>query len=95
MNMGDKKQKQNQNEDIPIDIIHALDEHTVGGYMLFYFNQKDGNPAIRIRMDSQVHTLALQKYVTDWLESLRELQIEQNMCNMSDYGDASNEEDSD
>jgi hypothetical protein len=81
MTMGDKKQ--NKDEDIPRDILHRLDEHTVGGYMLFYFNKNDASPAVRIKMDTQIHALALQKYVTDWLESLREIQIENNICDLS------------
>jgi hypothetical protein len=61
---------------IPVKVLNKLNEHTVGGFVLFYFNATDGAPEHVMTFDSPVHSLAMQKYLTDWSDALRELNIE-------------------
>jgi len=69
--------KENQNDgSVPEKFLHQLNEYTAGGFMLFYFNSKDGSPEQLMTFDSPAHCLALQKHILDWSLALQDLQIE-------------------
>lgn len=61
---------------IPAKVLNKLNEHTVGGFVLFYFNSVDGSPEHVMTFDSPVHSLAMQKYSIDWADAIRDLNIE-------------------
>ena len=70
-----KKHKPNTGE-IPKSIINQVNEHTEGGFVLFYFNSKDGAPEEYMTFDSPAHALALQKHIADWTYALQDLHVE-------------------
>jgi hypothetical protein len=57
---------------IPEAVLHQVNEHAVGGYVLFYFNQETGEPEQIMNFDSPAHYLALQKHMTDWTSAINE-----------------------
>lgn len=57
---------------IPEAVLHQVNEHSVGGYVLFYFNQETGEPEQIMNFDSPAHYLALQKHMTDWMNAINE-----------------------
>jgi hypothetical protein len=57
---------------IPDSVLNQINEHTVGGYVLFYFNQETGEPEQVMNFDSPACYLALQKYMTDWTSAINE-----------------------
>jgi hypothetical protein len=61
---------------IPMRMLNNLNEHCAGGFTLFYFNSETGFPEHVTTLDSPIHYLAMQKYMTDWTDSLRDLNIE-------------------
>ena len=61
---------------IPITVLNNLNEHCVGGFVLFYFNSESGMPEHCLTFDSPVHSLAMQKYLIDWSDAVREIHIE-------------------
>lgn len=73
--MKDKKPK-DSNGEVPQQVVNQLIEHTAGGFVLFYFNSKDGAPEEIMTFDSPAHCLALQKHIFDWGCALQDLQIE-------------------
>ena len=76
--------KENKNDgSLPNAIVNQVIEHTVGGFVLFYFNQNTGEPEQVIVLDSPVHSLALQKHISDWSEAIHKLNIHnsiQSIC---------------
>lgn len=73
--MKEKKPKEPTGE-VPKHVIDQITEHTVGGFVLFYFNSKDGTPEEILTFDSPAHCLALQKHIADWSFALQDLQVE-------------------
>jgi hypothetical protein len=73
--MGEAKKLLN-NGDVPEAVLNQLSEHTVGGFVLFYFNQETGNPTHVLQFDDSVHGLAMQKNIEDWAEALHQVGIE-------------------
>lgn len=61
---------------IPFNVLNKLNEHTIGGFILFYFNAQDGSPEHVMTFDSPVHSLAMQKYLNDWSDALRDINME-------------------
>lgn len=57
---------------IPNSILNQINEHAVGGYVVFYFNQETGEPEQITNFDSPAHYLALQKHITDWTSAVNE-----------------------
>lgn len=71
------KKKPDENDgSLPRLVEHQINEHTIGGFILFYFNPKTGKPEQRMTFDSPAHALALQKYISDWSEILHTVNIE-------------------
>jgi hypothetical protein len=85
---------------IPKFVENQLIEHTLGGFMLFYFNTQTGQPEQLMSFDSPAHSLGLQKYITDWNEAVHAVNFEssvhaiQNILNPSG-SDESDEDDDD
>jgi len=61
---------------VPMSVLNNLNEHTLGGFAIFYFNAESGFPEHVLTFDSPVHSLAMQKYLQDWVDGLRQLNIE-------------------
>ena len=61
---------------VPKSIIDQLNEHTAGGFVLFYFNSESGIPEQIMTFDSHAHCLGLQKHIEDWSVALHDLNIE-------------------
>lgn len=67
---------------LPRAVRHQINEHTVGGYLIFYFNQNTGKPEKAMSFDSPAHAIALQKHATDWLNALDQVNLENNVANI-------------
>lgn len=67
---------------VPMAIINQLNEHTAGGFILFYFNSETGSPEQMMVFDSPAHCLGLQKHINDWLQALQDLNIESERANI-------------
>lgn len=74
-----KKNTSDNNGRLPIAVEHQVNEHTVGGYIIFYFNQRTGKPEQLMNFDSPVHALALQKHISDWSEAIHTVNIENSV----------------
>jgi hypothetical protein len=57
---------------IPDVVLNQINEHAIGGYVVFYFNQETGEPEQIMNFDSPAHYLALQKHMTDWTNAVNE-----------------------
>jgi hypothetical protein len=78
---------------IPKHVLNLLNEHAVGGFMLFYFNSKSGEPEHVMSFDSPAHCLALQKYMQDWTEALHNSNIQNAQDVIEDMRNPPQEED--
>lgn len=89
--------KQTNNGGIPDQIINQLNEHTVGGFVLFYFNSETGEPEQVMTFDTPAHSLALQKHMSDWNEAVAQLTLDSSMYsiqkNITDSEDPESPED--
>lgn len=61
---------------LPKHLVQELNEHTIGGFALFYFDPNTGYPRHLLSFDSPAHCLALQKYMQDWSTALQDLYLE-------------------
>lgn len=61
---------------IPQIVVNQLIEHTLGGFMLFYFNNETGEPEQIMTFDTPAHSLALQKYIADWQDAIESINHE-------------------
>jgi len=87
--------KNKYNGAVPEPIINQLIEHTAGGFILFYFNNEDGQPENIMTFDSPAHCLALQKHITDWAIALGDMNVESARQNIeSSVMDENPEDDS-
>jgi hypothetical protein len=75
--MANRKHKPDGN--IPNHVVNQLIEHTVGGFILFYFNQETGEPEQVMTFDSPAHSLALQKYIADWQSAIEQVSHDQSV----------------
>jgi hypothetical protein len=64
---------------LPDAIFNQVNEHTVGGFILFYFNQETGEPEQVMTFDSPAHCLALQKYIADWHQAIHTVSLENSV----------------
>lgn len=76
-----KKAKSNQESDgsIPIPVLNQINEHTIGGFIIFYFNSETGRPEQIMSFDSPAHSLAMQKHIDDWQEAVRQYTLNNNI----------------
>ncbi len=96
-NMGKSKPKSDGS--LPKVVVNQILEHTVGGFILFYFNQETGQPDQVMSFDSPAHCLALQKHIEDWDAALQEAShntavqsIERNIREMNSEEDEDGEQ---
>ena len=73
--MGTSKPKGTSKNIITKELIHQLQEHCVGGFVVFYFDE-NGMPRQTMFFDTNIHALAMQKYMTDSAAALQDLYIE-------------------
>lgn len=57
---------------IPPALLSKLNEHTTGGFVLF-FSDKNGNPDWIVVMDNSVMFRGMMSYIEDTLDSVREI----------------------
>ena len=77
------KETKNQSDGgIPPAVLNGLNQFTIGGFVLFYFNSKDGLPDHIMSFDSPVHAVAMEKYMEDWTEAFHDLQISMTKSNI-------------
>ena len=74
--MGDTKPTPESEPSIPKAVLHQLNEHTIGGFALFFFHPETGFPQHILNFDSPAHCLAMQKYMADWNAALQSLYME-------------------
>lgn len=67
------KTKKEPDGSVPEHVINQVNEHTVGGFVLFYFNNLTGEPEQVMTFDSPAHSLGLQKYISDWTDAVNEI----------------------
>ena len=67
---------------LPNQVLNQLGEHTLGGFIMFYFNSETGEPEQVMNFDSPAHSLALQKYIADWSEAIHAVNIENSVFNI-------------
>jgi hypothetical protein len=90
--------QESNNGRMPIEVLNQLNEYTVGGFILFYFNSKEGSPEHVMSFDTTVHSLAMQNYLNNCVDALRQLNIENAKNQLNSYqnppdeSDESNEE---
>jgi hypothetical protein len=77
--MSDKKNKSKPDGSVPHQIVNQLVEHTVGGFILFYFNQETGEPEHIMTFDTPAHSLALQKYISDWQAAIEQVNFDNSV----------------
>lgn len=80
--MPNKKKHKEPDGTMPQHVIHAINEHCVGGFFLFYFNQETGQPEQLLSCESPAHSLALQKHIADLSEGLHQLNINSQVNNI-------------
>jgi hypothetical protein len=77
-NTGDNNQD-NKNEEIersfnlgkvPISALNALNEHCVGGFILYYLNAETGEPDYAMTFDNFSTQLALQYYAKNFADTM-------------------------
>lgn len=61
---------------LPVSVVNQINEHAMGGFVLFYFNSENGAPEDVMTFDSPAHCLALQKHIADWSMALNDLSIQ-------------------
>jgi hypothetical protein len=81
--MANSKPKDGKDGTVPLQLLNQLNEHTAGGFVLFYFNSESGMPEQALTFDSPAHSLALQKHIEDWSTALHDLCIESEKSHFS------------
>lgn len=71
-----KKTKTDDSGGIPPHLVNELGEHTVGGFIIFYFNSQTGQPEHIMSFDTPAHCLGLQKYMSDWTEAVHNVNVD-------------------
>jgi hypothetical protein len=82
--MSKKPKHKNDSGEIPDQVINQIIEHTIGGFIIFYFNNKTGQPEPIMTFDTPAHCLALQKYIADWSEAMHSVNLNQSIENMEE-----------
>lgn len=55
--------------EIPEQLLNSLNECTAGGFALFTFDD-EGSPQAYIHFDNELHSLAIQRHIANWLASI-------------------------
>lgn len=74
--MKEEQQVPENDGRIPESVLDQLNEHCVGGFIVFYFNSEHGHPEEAVTFDSPAHCLALQKHILDWGRAIDSLGVE-------------------
>lgn len=64
--------KNNGNLDFPAKLLHSVNEHTGGGFIMFYID-KNGEPQGVQLVDNKTLFKGLISYIEDTVESVREI----------------------
>ena len=56
-------------------LLRDLNEHSGGGFVLFYFNE-EGLPEVSNNFETNAEALALQYYIQNWSKALETINIE-------------------
>lgn len=80
---------------IPESFLKQLDEFSNGGYFLVTISDA-GDPVIHCNFDTSIQALAIQKYISQWSNTVEDLQAENIRENMlTSEGEEFFEEDDD
>lgn len=90
-----KSKKINNNGNIPNELVHQINEHTVGGFIIFYFNQESGKPEQYMAFDSPAHALAIQKHLSDWSEAVHQVNLENSVNSIQNCLESYRDDESD
>ena len=74
-----KKNVQKKDGKMPAHVLNSVFEHATGGFILFYFNQENGQLESSMSFDTPAHCMALQKYIEDWQEALHQVTLENSI----------------
>lgn len=77
------------NSGLPDNVLAVLNEHSLGGYVLFNFSA-DGTPMVHAHYDNTVFAMAMKDFITSWSKAVEEIGINSHVSNM--IGDDSDEE---
>jgi len=58
---------------IPVDLLNRVNEHTSGGFMLFFVNEK-GDPDYLTHVDNSIIERGLMSFIEDTVESIRAIE---------------------
>jgi hypothetical protein len=72
---SNKPIKDKNDGNVPISVLNHLNQFCEGGFILFFFNHKDGSPNRVMTFDSHAHALALQNYMNNFSTALKQLNI--------------------
>jgi len=74
--MKEEQQAPQNDGRIPEEVLDQLNEHCVGGFIVFYFNSEHGHPEEAVTFDSPAHCLALQQHIGAWSKAISDLGVE-------------------
>ena len=93
--MSNNKGKPQPDGTLPDVVVNQIIEHTVGGFIIFYFNQETGEPEQVMSFDSPAHSLALQKHMRDWQDAIDEVNFNNSVDAINKGLSAQNGDDED
>ena len=93
-----KNKNNNENDEsnklpIPRRVLDQINEYTVGGFVIFFFDAETGQPNQLMAFDSPACALALQKHISNWLQTIDEINIENSVQNIKEMMERDNDED--
>lgn len=78
---------------IPKHVLNLINEFSLGGFIIYYFNSENGHPEHVMTFESPAHCLALQKYVGDWSDGLKAANLEATKNSIQEMNESCNDED--
>ena len=78
--------KPEKNFEIPLPILHNLNEMSQGGFLLFSFDN-NGNPQLYCSFDNTLNFFALHKHAENWVNASNMLSMDNCIDNITDSED--------
>lgn len=67
---------------IPKNVLDKLNEYTIGGFALFFFDIKTGKPTQIMTFDNPICALAMQKHIEQWVQTLEQVNLNISVGNI-------------
>lgn len=83
--LKNKDDNQNSNENslpIPKNVLNSLNEFTIGGFALFFFDVSSGKPTQIMKFENPVCALAMQAHITQFIETLHAVSLNMSVQGM-------------